>query len=481
MDLTEDLIKYSQSGVYPMHMPGHKRNPAFFPAVNPMLIDITEIDGFDNLHNPQGLIKDEMKRIAKIYKSRASFISVNGSTAAILSAIYASTKKGDKIIMARNCHISVYHAVEFCGLKAEYIYPETDCNTGICSSITPEQVEIAVKNNNDVSLIVLTSPTYEGVVSDIKKISDIAHNNKIALLVDEAHGAHFIFDESFPDCAVSLGADMTVQSFHKTLPCFTGSACIHVNGNIVDEQKISHAMDIFETSSPSYIMLAGISHFMNIPEKEKNGLFNAYVKRLSAFSEKCRQLKNLSVLCFGNDNKEKHGEIFDFDMSKIIVSTAFCNIDGMQLYDTLLNEYKIQCEMSSLQYVVCMTSVADTDEGFDRLFSALFEIDKKLSLSDTDDLELLFPKNKQAMTISDALKNKSSYLPIEKSENKVFADYIYAYPPGIPIAVPGEAVGSDFLSALKLYQNANIKLYASDKRITDKLPCIDVDNTKEML
>ena len=224
--LYDKLKKYSKSGVYPFHMPGHKRNPMLCDGIMPYGIDLTEIDGFDNLHNAEGCIFEVQNLAERLYNVKKAFLLVNGATGGILSAVRAMTNRGDKVIVARNSHKSVYNALELCGLEPEYIVPAVDDEFGINCSITPLQVEKAIVENPNTKLLIITSPTYEGVVSDIKEISRIAHLHNVSVLVDEAHGAHFPFSKSFPSEAVASGADAAVASLHKTLPSLTQTALL---------------------------------------------------------------------------------------------------------------------------------------------------------------------------------------------------------------------------------------------------------------
>lgn len=194
--LIDDLEEYAQSDYYPFHMPGHKRKSLSFP--NPYEIDITEIDGFDNLHHATGMIKEAEVRGAELYHSKRCFFLVNGSTCGLLAAISAATRRGDKVLVARNCHKAVYHALYMNELQAEYLYPSITKN-GIQGQITVEQVQESLYENPDAVAVILTSPTYEGIVSDVAKIAEVCHEHGIPLIVDEAHGAHFGFGGGFPE------------------------------------------------------------------------------------------------------------------------------------------------------------------------------------------------------------------------------------------------------------------------------------------
>ena len=215
--IEQKLKALAQSDVYPFHMPGHKRQlSGFFPYE----FDITEIEEFDNLHHAKGLLLEAQQYAAQMYQSWKAYYLVNGSTCGILAAISAVTTKGGRILVARNCHKAVYNAIYLRGLKAEYVYPVAT-HYGIQGQIQATDVERKLVEKPDIQAIVITSPTYDGLVSDIRAIADLAHTHGIPLIVDEAHGAHFGLDEAFPDNATVLGADAVIMSVHKTLPAPT--------------------------------------------------------------------------------------------------------------------------------------------------------------------------------------------------------------------------------------------------------------------
>ena len=218
-DLFETVCTYGRSAI-PMHMPGHKRNTDLLGNDLPYAGDITEIDGFDNLHDmeTEGILNAIAKRASALYHAKFAFPLVNGSTGGILAAIRATAAPGDTVLAARNCHQSVYHAIELCELAHTSLLPPTDAVSGIYGSIRPEDVEAAFSKDPTIRAVILTSPTYEGVISDIKSIARTVHRYGATLIVDAAHGAHLGFHPAFPDSALQLGADAVVISLHKTLP-----------------------------------------------------------------------------------------------------------------------------------------------------------------------------------------------------------------------------------------------------------------------
>ena len=399
---------------YPFHMPGHKRNPEF--DITGSEIDITEIEGFDNLHSPDGLILDIEKRLQSHYKSKKSFLLVNGSTVGILSAIFAVCNEGDKIIIARNCHKSVYNACVLLKLKVVYLEPEFDSVNQCYTGIMQDKVDEVTQRHSDAKAIVITNPTYEGRMSNIKA--------DIPLIVDAAHGAHLGLG-NFP--AYPKGS-IVISSLHKTLPALTQTAVL----NIYDDKFTARAkryLDILETSSPSYILMSSVSKCLDIIENKE--LFNEYYKRLTDF----RQIDLYSL----------HLKYSD-DISKLVISTENTSMSGTELADILRNRYLIEPEMASLNYIVLMTSVGDTAEGFDRLQKALLEIDSTLLQKNEP------PKRKPP--VPDGIKvfaypERTAETPLDSSAGKACAEFIYAYPPDIPIICPNGIISETTIKYLK--------------------------------
>ncbi len=465
MLLDEKLSGYIKSDIYPFHMPGHKRRP--LADWNPYQMDITEIDGFDDLHRAKEILAEAQMRAARLYGAKKTFYLVNGSTCGILAAICTASKRRKRILIARNCHRSVYHAVYLQELDADYLYP-CMTKTGIPGQIPPEEVKARLeeaernKTIEEIGAVVITSPTYEGVVSDIRRIAEIVHAYGIPLIVDEAHGAHFGFSEAFPKSAVRLGADLVIQSLHKTLPSFTQTALLHLCTNRVDENEAARYLDIFETSSPSYLFMAGMEACIHLLAEKGNLLFSAYQKRLSDFYRRMEKLHYLKVIQRPDFSSE---EAYDLDLSKICISTDASNLTGKELYDLLLEQYRLQLEMVSGGYVVALSGIMDTDEGFSRLGKALIEIDASLSPADQKKKERiaaagnLYTRQERVCGIAGAQDAPKKTLPLSDAEGEICASYVYLYPPGIPILVPGERITGEFLSKIRGCRHLGLEVY----------------------
>ena len=267
------LREYGESDFYPYHMPGHKRKGQGDFDERILGIDITEIDGFDNLHQPNGILLDCQRRAAGLYGSDESFFLINGSTCGILSAISAALPVGGHILMARGSHKSAYHAAYLRKLKITYIYSDINEKFDICEAVSAADIEKLLDENTDIGAVYIVSPTYEGRIADVGAIAETVHKRGIPLIVDEAHGAHLGFADGFAKNSCQLKADIVIHSVHKTLPAMTQTALLHVNGGIVDRDKLRRFLHIYQSSSPSYILMAGIDNAMQMIENEGRKLF----------------------------------------------------------------------------------------------------------------------------------------------------------------------------------------------------------------
>ena len=466
--LDDKLIAYAKSDIYPFHMPGHKRHMQ--EEADPYAIDITEIDGFDNLHDAEEILAEAQQRAAVLYGAKKSYYLINGSTCGILSAVSATTRRNGTILMARNCHKAVYHAAYLRNLTTRYLYPVIT-RFGIQGVITPESVEAALREDAMIQAVILTSPTYDGVVSDIRSIAEITHRYQVPLIVDEAHGAHFGFDPYFPETGVRLGADLVIQSMHKTLPSMTQTALLHVCSDRIDTRVLERFLNIYETSSPSYVLMAGMDRCIRLLMERGKELFSDYVVQLKTFYQNVDKLHKIEV---SRGWELPETECFRFDPSKLVISATGCGLTGQQLYQILLEKYGLQMEMCSGEYVLAMTSFCDTEEGYGRLFAALSEIEAGNGAApsmDVDGSDLtgfisrIYQRNEKQFEIAQAVDMPGEEIDLAAAGGRIAGDYVYLYPPGIPLLVPGEVIDAGTIAGIRECQkkNLNIKGVLNDR------------------
>ncbi len=426
-------------------MPGHKRARKLLHEMDPFDVDFTEIDGLDNLHHPEGILRDSMEEAAGFYGTKKTWFLVNGSSCGLLAAIAATTRIGDKILIGRNCHKAVYHSGLLRNLDMEYVYPELIPEYGIQGGYTPEKIEKALCENPDIKTVVLTSPTYDGVVSDIEKIAEIVHRHGGILIVDEAHGAHFCLMEKGPKPAYLCGADLVIESLHKTLPALTQSAVLHLQGSRVEDWKVQKQLEIFETSSPSYLLMASMDECLREMQLHGTELMKILQSNLDEFRKKAEAWKWIRLP--GKALVGSNG-VFSYDETKLVFSVSGANISGRDLSEKLRNDYQIELEMETMNYALALCSIYDSKEAIEKLADALTEIDGELEETETS-FSHCYVENQKVFSIYEAEIQEKETISLEKALGRISGEFIYFYPPGIPVLAPGEVISKETLSTIE--------------------------------
>lgn len=436
--LYDMLLRNAEGDIYPYHMPGHKRHgwgrlPEAFYRV-----DITEIDGFDNLHQPEGILQFLQKKASELYGAEETYYLVNGSTCGILSAVSCALPFAGHILMARNCHKSAYYGAYLRHLKISYLYPHFMEEYDILDGVTAGQVREALERETDIGAVLVVSPTYEGRISDIADIAEVVHEKGIPLIVDEAHGAHLGLAEGFPQNSCQAGADLVIHSVHKTLPALTQTALLHVNGKLIDRERLRRFLHIYQTSSPSYPLMASIDNALQYVLSEGTAAFERFRLRYQKMLEdlaRCRYLRFLP-----SETSQ--------DIGKLLISAGQASITGKELYHILLEKYRLQTEMAAGCFVLAMFTVNDTEEAYRRMTSALLEIDAGLTSgkADGNDVrgesaggnELQRRSGQNVIPLEQAWDMDTEYVTLQAGEGRYAGEFINLYPPGIPLVVPGE-------------------------------------------
>lgn len=460
--LVDALIKHDENGVVPFHMPGHKRKN-FDYLCGTSKIDITEIDGFDNLHDASGVIARAEERAARLFGTISTRFLVGGSTAGILSAIRAMTRRNDAILVARNCHKSVFNAIEICGLRPFYVEPSCFDEYGFYGSVSPQKVKDALEKNNDIKLAVITSPTYEGVISDIKSIADICHERGVLLFVDEAHGAHLGLSDCFEQSARNLDADAVVNSLHKTLPSLTQTALLHVCSQRVDAKRVDVNLAMFQSSSPSYVLMSSIDGCVDYLCRNKDVVLSKWRDDLNVAREKLSHLKNVRLF----DGREE--KAFAYDESKLVFCLDKCGETGVEFKKELREKHGIELEMASTDYAIAMSGLGDDESSFAKLVNAVSAVDAALERNDerqTVKLPELPQKAFEPYQI-DALS--CDYVDFDDCVGMVAAENVWAYPPGCPVLVKGEVVQKDLAEYVEFAVKSGVNVTSETRQFPSKL------------
>ena len=484
--------------------------------------DFTEAKDLDDMHEPAMFIADSIAEMKKVYGTFATYMLVNGSTSGLMTAIHATCYRGDVILAARNCHKAVYNAICMLELEPEYIVPDyvdmrwrcgvnqngeqtitdgmTDASgesnrgtrekmaassevnheteekaavngeddrevserTDILGDISPDKVERAINmlitDGRKPRAVIITSPTYEGVISDIRTIAGIVHRY---LIVDEAQGAHLNFMEGH-ETAMQQGADIVIESLHKTMPALTQTSLLHVMNPKLDE-RVRRYLQIFQTSSPSYIFMQSMEKAVAFGANNRDE-FARYGRRLEAFAGKCDGLRNIRLFrpdasSVKNDEICNACKVFDHDEGRLVFVVRPGTVDesgqkftGVMLAEILADRYGLIVEMASVSYVICISSVVDSADSYDILFNAVAEIDGNLGYepdkTDRQELDIISGR-RSAMPPGTAWDRSVESVPIEGAAGKVSGAFVYAYPPGIPVLAPGEVVDRQAVNGIK--------------------------------
>ena len=534
-DLYQELCKLADSDMYPFHMPGHKRNLEGTPMKGAFRCDITEIDDFDNLHDANGIILEAQQRANELYGAEDTFFLVNGSTSGVLSALSAVVDEHQTILAARGSHKSFYHAAYLRHLDVQYLPYKMDEEYDIPDVYSASDIESALKaigneNSNLVKAVFITSPTYEGKCSDIRGIAEVCHKRGIPLIVDAAHGAHFFSEivafkgsckegseedsirdscnpedkekvsceqkdseriksahdvrndrlyTSTPENAVAQGADIVIHSVHKTLPSMTQTALLHVQGKLVDRDRLRRFLRIYQTSSPSYILMASIDLCVKEMLEDKETYIEKlleYRNRIQRGTSKCRYIK-------------VPGKDVIADAAKVLISVKNATMTGQELYDILREEYKLQLEMAGETYALAIITGWDKEEGIDRLIAAICDIDARIAdktpkrqtnCSDGSCMTEVNSKDYESverassvsvmelpqkrLSLSEAWDAEHEKVSIYEAGGRIAGDFINLYPPGIPIIVPGEVISEGVIAKIDRFLEEGLNVQGIDDR-----------------
>lgn len=467
------LLEHASLDPVSWHMPGHKGSQIFrrygYGGFLDHFVDcdVTEIPGADNLFQTEGIIKDVQDRYARAYDVDYSYLMINGTSGGILAAMMAAVPSGGQIIMARNCHKAVFNGLVLGGIQPVYAYPSVIRDYDISGPILPEEIERLLKENPQASAVILPSPNYYGICSDIRAIADIVHAHGKVLIVDQAHGAHLKFfhkyghGEDLPDSAEMDGADITICSIHKTLASLTQSAVLNLQGSRVDRYVLEDKIQAIESTSPSYILMSFLDIAARILEEHGREAMGAWKENLAYFYAKAGRIKGLHILDPGTQ----------MDRTKINLDMSAYGIDGAHL-EELLMEYGIFSELYTGNILMLMTGIGNTREHYDRTLKALQEIAAKHEYigTATDHISQdgsAFAKNKKQaagalMGITAGrlhpIPQRRRFVDLTDAEGMICAGSIIPYPPGIPIVCPGEEITAEVIQRCKALRDKGEKV-----------------------
>lgn len=465
--LFDALMEYVNRDTIPFHVPGHKKGVGMdkefkqFIGENPFKIDVTVFKLVDSLHHPTGPIKRAQQLAADAYGSDAAFFSIHGTSGAIQSMIMSVVNSGDKLIIPRNVHKSVTAGIILSGAIPVYMQPALNKRVGIAQGVTPETVEDTLKKHPDAKAVLIINPTYYGVATDIKKISDIVHSYDIPLIVDEAHGPHLGFNDNLPMSAIEAGADMCAQSTHKIIGALTQCSLLHVCSERIDINRVHQVLSLLQTTSPSYILMASLDCARRQIALWGKELLDKSIELANYVRYEINNIKGF--YCFGEEIVGNEG-VTALDPTKITINCRELGITGYDLDMILSNKYHIQMELSDLYNVLAVGSFGDTKEAMDTLLHALKEISTEYYVKENKKSDFLDIPDipKQIKIPRDAFNSPKKPLLLKNSIGMISGEFLMAYPPGIPILCPGEEITKEIVDYVQKLKNTGLYVQGTE-------------------
>ncbi len=442
----EALEEFKRMRVVPFDVPGHKRgrgNPELrdFLGEKCVGIDVNSMKPLDNLCHPVSVIRDAEALAAEAFGAANAYFMVNGTTSSVQTMVLSCCKRGDKIILPRNVHRSVINALVLCGAHPVYVNPEVDKRLGISLGMSVSQVEKAIKQHPDAVAILINNPTYYGICSDIKSITQLAHANGMKVLADEAHGTHFYFGRRLPVCAMSVGADMAAVSMHKSGGSLTQSSLL-LTGPQMNAGYVSQIINLTQTTSGSYLLLSSLDISRRNLALRGKEIFR-HVQDLTQYARE--EINRIGGYYAYAQELINNDSIFDFDVTKLSVYTLDIGLAGIEVYDLLRDEYDIQVEFGDLGNILAYVSVGDRMQDIERLVGALSEIRRRYQRDRTGLMTQEYLPPQVEVTPQEAFYAEKMALPLDKVEGHICSEFVMCYPPGIPILAPGERITRDIL------------------------------------
>lgn len=442
------LVKHAESNPLQFHIPGHKKGAGMdqefreYVGDNVLAIDLINIAPLDDLHQPTGVIEEAQKLAADAFGADYTYFSVQGTSSAIITMIMAVCSPGDKIIIPRNVHKSVMSAIIFSGAKPVFLSPARDKKLGIDHGITLRSVRRALDKHPDAKAVLVINPTYFGMCANLKAIVDLVHSYEMPVLVDEAHGVLIHFHEGLPTSAMQAGADMAATSVHKLGGSMTGSSVLNVKAGLVNPQRVQTIFSMLTTTSTSYPLLASLD------VSRRNLALNGH-----ELAEKAIQLANYArdiintipgLYSFG---KEILGDeaTFDWDPTKLCIHVRNLGITGYETENYLREHFNLEVELSDMYNILCLITPGDSQETVDQLIETLKRLSEdNYNIKEATEMVVKIPQIPHlALTPRDAFYGDTEMIPFKDSADRIIAEFIYVYPPGIPILLPGEVISQE--------------------------------------
>jgi arginine decarboxylase len=473
----EALIEYKKARVVPFDVPGHKqgRGNAMlreFLGEQCLSVDVNSMKPLDNLCHPVSVIKEAEELAADAFGSKYAFLMVNGTSSSVQAMVMSVCKKGEKIIMPRNVHRSAINALVISGAVPIYINPGVNKKLGIPLGMSVEDVKKAIKENPDAKAVLVNNPTYYGICSNLKEITSLAHEHGMYVLVDEAHGTHFYFGENMPVSAIEAGADMAAVSMHKTGGSLTQSSFLLLNCDL-HVGYVRQIINLTQTTSGSYLLMSSLDLARRDLVLHGKEIF----KKVTQIAEYARSEINKigSYYAFSKELIDNDA-VYDFDVTKLSIFTREIVLAGIEVYDLLRDEYGIQIEFGDIGNILAIISVGDRNLAIERLISSLSEIKRLHSKDKTGMFDHEYINPEVVLTPQEAFYSSKISVPMNESDEKICAEFVMCYPPGIPILAPGERITKEILDYIDYAKEKGCFLTGTEDVKIENINIVDLVN-----
>ncbi|MDR3551522.1 MAG: aminotransferase class I/II-fold pyridoxal phosphate-dependent enzyme [Clostridia bacterium] len=450
------LEAYAKEDITHFDVPGHKKrnSPELASAFGEKILkmDANSTPALDMLGNPTGVIAQSERLLADAFGADEAFMLVNGSTSGVQYMILTACRPSEKIIVPRNVHKSAINALIMSGAHPVFVAPEADLEYGITNGVKFENYKKAILENPDAKAVFVINPTYFGAASDLRSIVKLAHRHKMAVLVDEAHGGHFPFHPDLPVSAMEAGADMSAVSLHKTCGAFTQCSALLLNERHFRRSEVRAVINLFQTTSASYLLMSSIDIARSKLALRGDSIFGGLLPLLDESKRAINHTPGLSVLT--REYIDGAG-VYDYDETKIVVRVNELGLTGFEAYNLLKSDYNLQAELSDSYVVLCIASVGDDAATIARLTYAFSDISARFSGKRnpfTVPMDGILTKPKGVVNPRDAFYGNTRQVPIDSAAGEICADSIMIYPPGIPLAIPGEQLTREIIDYYKFYR-----------------------------
>ena len=472
----EALRKFRRMRVVPFDVPGHKRGRGNmelteFLGEDCMNVDVNSMKPLDNLCHPVSVIRDAEDLAAQAFGAANAFFMVGGTTSAVQSMIMYACKEGDKIIMPRNVHRSAINAMILTGAVPVYVDPDVNHQLGIALGMSVSQVEKAIEENPDAKAVLVNNPTYYGVCSDLRRITELAHSHGMLVLADEAHGTHFYFGDGFPVPAMAAGADISSASMHKSGGSLTQSSFL-LMGKDINADYMRQIVNLTQTTSASYLLLSSLDISRKRLALSGREIFAKTVEMAQYAREEINSIGGYYAFSSELINGDS---IYDFDVSKLSVHTLPIGLAGIEVYDLLRDEYDIQIEFGDIGNILAYVSVGDRTRDIERLISAMSEIKRRFGKSGTGMLTQEYINPVVAEPPRKAFYAKKRSLTLDEAAGNVCTEFVMCYPPGIPILAPGELITPEIIEYIKYAKEKGCQMTGTEDINIERLNVLAED------